>query len=912
MGQSKVKILIIDSVTTKGVEFATATLTAIGKSEIYRYGVADSTGKAEISNVAFGKYILKIDHLNYIFVSKEITVNSKEVNVGKILIKEKLISMSSVTVTAMANPIVVKKDTIEFTASAFPVAEGDVLEQLLKKMPGLEMDSKGKFTYNGKAISKIMVDGKDFFANDSRVVTSNLPARIIDKVKVIDRKSEQSRFTGIDDGNSETVMDVTVKDGFNKGVFGNATAGYGTQDTYTGNIFAAKFNKKTNFGIVANSSNVSSGIVMVSESGGNMSMMMGGMGKSTTNIYGINGNTELDSGKVKIGGSYNFFENSSVTETKKLRQTFMEDTSYIYNQSANGISDNKSNKFGVTLEWSPSKKLKFMLRPNFDISNNTSSNRTEYTTAGASGVPVNEGVSNNYSLGNTKNLNTSLLIMYSFDKKRRTLSINTGFGLSDGNNDGFNQSKTTKYENNTENTDSVKQKSNTLSNNYSYNLRVSYTEPISTKFTMELAYNLRYGYRISDKNTFNWNAASETYDLKDDVYSNNFKDVSVSQSMDMNLQRTEKKYSYSAGFSVQPTYTKSIGTGRNYTNSVINYAPSLTLQITLNKSTYLRANYRGSSSQPNISQLQPVPDNTNPLYIRIGNPGLLPGFRSSVDIGFSTGNREKSRAFDLSVNGNYSTNSFSNISAYGNGGVQYSVPVNTDPIYSGSVRVMYNTPLITKKLFLSYMNSVNFNNNMSYTAKIEADPQADPRDVTIANFKSITANTTNTLSVNNQINLSFRFKKAEIYAGANLSYRNTWYSIANKSKPEIWNMGANVAAQFQLPFDFRVNSSMAFNVSKGYGGERDKPYSILNADVNKGLLKNKLNLKLIIYDILNQAKGINRVTTENYIEDTQFVIQKQYFLLSLTYKFGMFPGGGRGARGFGGVINTGNEVIIMR
>ena len=142
------------------------------------------------------------------------------------------------------------------------------------------------------------------------------------------------------------------------------------------------------------------------------------------------------------------------------------------------------------------------------------------------------------------------------------MSINAGFGISDSNNDGFNQSRTTKYENNTEQTDSVKQKSNTLSNNYSLSVRASYTEPLSSKYTMELSYNLRYGYRISDKNTYNWNATSATYDLKDDVYSNNFKDINVNQSMDLRIQKMEKKYNYSAGFSVQPTFTKSIGTGK--------------------------------------------------------------------------------------------------------------------------------------------------------------------------------------------------------------------------------------------------------------------------------------------------------------------------------------------------------------
>ncbi|MFA5848474.1 MAG: outer membrane beta-barrel protein [Bacteroidales bacterium] len=916
-GQSKIKILIVDSVSNKGVEFAAATLTQFGQSRVFKYDESDSTGKAEILNVPYGKYILNINHLNYRSFRKEITVNKETHDIGRVRVREKLTSMQSVTITGLANPIVVKQDTIEFTAAAFPVAEGDVLEQLLRKMPGLEMDSKGKFSYNGKAINKIMVDGKDFFANDSKTLTSNLPARIVDKVKVIDQKTEQAKFTGVDDGTRETVMDVTLKEGFKNGLFGNATGGYGTQDTYTANLFTARFDKNTNFGLVGSSSNTPGfGGGMVMDSGGQevIYFMSDNGGKTTTSNIGLNGNTEFNKGKLKLGGGYTYFDSETETHTNRTRQTFLEDSSFIYNQLSTGKSENKTDRFSASLDWKPNKKLQVLFRPSLDRTRSSSLNRSDYTTNGVSGVPVNEGSSSNYSNGESMNLGGFLILMYAFDKPRRSLSINSNFGLISSNMDGFNQSTTTKYDNNSTTIDSVRQKSNTITDNYNASARVSYTEPLSSKYTMELSYYLQYGYRISDKNTYNWNALTESYDSRDAVYSNDFQDISLNQNIGLNIHRMEKKYSYSLGFSLQPSYTKSTGTNRDYTNSVINYAPTLSMHYTLNKTTYLRFSYRGSSTQPSISQREPVPDNSNPLYIKIGNPRLLPGFNNNLTLSLNGGNREKYRMFDISVDGNYRTNSFSNITAYGTGGVQYSVPVNTDPIYSGSIRLMYNTPLFTKKFSMNITSSANYNNNLSYTAKIEADPQADPRDVTIDNFKNIVANTTNTLVIRNGLRFTYKFNKADFSLGSNLSYRDTWYSIANKSKPEMWNYSASANLNLRLPYDFTMNAGMEFSVSKGYGGDKDKPFTIFNADINKGLCKNKLALKLRLYDILNQARGIRRTTTENYIEDTEFYIQKQYFMLTLSYKFGKFPGNSRGMRGNANSIiyENGRGEIFVR
>jgi hypothetical protein len=263
--------------------------------------------------------------------------------------------------------------------------------------------------------------------------------------------------------------------------------------------------------------------------------------------------------------------------------------------------------------------------------------------------------------------------------------------------------------------------------------------------------------------------------------------------------------------------------------------------------------------------MQPVPDNSNPLYIRVGNPTLIPGFNNNFDLSLRVGNKEKFRTFGIIIMGGYNTNGISNITAFGNGGIQYSIPVNTDPTINSSLNFTYSTPFFNKKLSTFLTSSVSYSKNLSYTASIEADPTADPREIALENFKNISKNSTNNLSLSSSLRATYKFKKGDISVYTNISYRDTWYSISNKSKPQIWNYRASSNIRLFLPKGFIISPNVTFNMNKGYGGDKDKPYTLLNGEATKSLCKNKLSLKLMVYDILNQAKGITRITTDNYI-----------------------------------------------
>lgn len=294
----RVRGLLIDSIRNEVVEFATAALILKGEETPSKYALSDSKGKFEITGVPAGEYTLRIEFMGFMPVEKQITIGGQRINdLGNINMMEQMNLLESVVVSALGNPIIVKKDTIEYNASSFKTTDSDMLEELLKKLPGIEIDSDGKITANGKSIDKIMIDGKTFFLNDPTLATKNLPANIVDKVRVVERKSDQARFSGIDDGNEETVIDLSIRPGMMNGWFGNVTAGYGTEDRYQAAGMVGNFTSKSQVSVIGNGNNTNNR-AFSDMAGGMMSGMRGSSGGR---------------GGIRVGGQTLNFGGSGIT-----------------------------------------------------------------------------------------------------------------------------------------------------------------------------------------------------------------------------------------------------------------------------------------------------------------------------------------------------------------------------------------------------------------------------------------------------------------------------------------------------------------------------------------------------------------------------------------------------------------------
>ncbi len=900
----RVRGLLIDSIRNEVVEFATAALILKGEETPSKYALSDSKGKFEITGVLAGEYTLRIEFMGFMPVEKQITIGGQRItDLGNINMMEQMNLLESVVVSALGNPIIVKKDTIEYNASSFKTTDSDMLEELLKKLPGIEIDAEGKITANGKSIDKIMIDGKTFFLNDPTLATKNLPANIVDKVRVVERKSDQARFSGIDDGNEETVIDLSIRPGMMNGWFGNVTAGYGTEDRYQAAGMVGNFTSKSQVSVIGNGNNTNNrafsdmaGGMMSGMRGsmgggggirvGGQTLNFGGRGITTSWMGGVNANTESKDGKLKIGGNYFYGNNENVATGNRERQTFLQDSSFFNRDSSYKQSISDNHRVALELEWNISEKTSIIFRPNVSLGYGSYNERNDFSTDGLTGTKINDGYSSSMGDNQSQTLGGDLLFRQRLGKPGRTFSVNFTYGYSNNDLDGKNDSKTEKYGKNPSTT-IVNQRFDLNSNSYRLGARASYTEPLGKNFFMELAYRYNNNVSNSEKNSYNYNTVTGQYDLRDDEYSNTYKNTFVNQQAELNLRKNEEKYSYTVGFSAQPSSTESIGDTTYLARSVVNYSPSAQFDYRFSEMSSLRVRYRGNTNQPSINQLQPVPDNSNPLYIPLGNPNLLPEFEHSLWVDFRDTKRETFRSLTFRLGANYTMDKIINKTWYDEGGVQYSQPINEDGVYSLFTNIMYNSPIRKSKFYIMSGTRFSLNNGINYSNNLR--------------------NKTTSISPSQTLRLTYRGDKIEASAGGRASYSYAWYSIEANTRPATWNNSISLYANWTLPEGFNFTSDFDYRFYIGYGAGMNEPSAVWNAQVSKLLFKKQGTLALKVYDILKQSRSVWRSTTDNYIEDIQNNTLQQYFMLSFTFRFGSFGSGnsssGRGS-GRGGMMHS--------
>jgi len=914
--------VVIDSLKSDPIEFATVSLIPQGDSTALKYALTNAKGAFEIASIPGGAYNIKVEYMGYKAASRRVNLSQRRVlDLGNIGMEESVNVMDAVTVTAIGNPITVKKDTIEYNANLFKTTENDALEDLLKKLPGIEIDSDGKITANGKEITQIMVDGKTFFLNDPQLATKNLPAKIVDRVRVVDRRSEQARFTGIDDGNEETVIDLSIRPGMMNGWFGNLTAGYGYEDKYQGAGMVGRFTGSTQLAFIGSGNNTNNraftdlaGSMMRSGGGspgggnagggirvGGALMNVGGSGITTSWMLGANGSYETDNKKLKVGGSYSYGGSETISEGVGTRRTFLEDTSFVYDQKSRNVQNTDNHRASLELDWKLSDKTSILFRPNISITNGESESISDYSTRGfISGADLSGGDSRTYLASYGQSLGGDLLFRQRFNKAGRTFSVNFTYSYSNTERDGHNESET--YINDltagTSTITNVNQKYNTLDNSHSFGMRTSYTEPLGGDYFLELAYRYNFNKSKSVKEAFNLGATNE-WDVRDNDYSTDFVNTFISQQAEVNLRKNGEKLSYTVGANVIPSQTISTGGSRDIDRSVVNFSPVARIEYKFDEARNLRINYRGNTRQPSINQLQPVPDNSNPLYIPLGNPDLLPSFTQTLSFDYRDTNRETFRSMNASIGGNYVINSVVNKTWYEDGGIQYSQPVNESGIYSMFARLMYNTPIARSKFYITSNTNLNYNHGVSYSSAKGGG------------ISDLLRNETQTISLMEMLRLTYRGDKLEVGVGGRARYNKSWYSINTGARPSTWNNSTDIFFNWTLPAGLNITSDFNYMFYIGYGAGYDRPSAIWNAELSKLLFKNMGTLRLKIFDILKQARSISMNQTDNYIQETINDTLGQYIMLSFTYRFGTF-GGNRSGGGDGRPQGGPRPGMMMR
>ncbi len=903
---------VIDADTAEPLIEAAVKLLAARDSAFVKGVTTDDDGRFRFTDVNAGKYILSIAYIGYADYEAPVTVGTKNLRLGEIKLKESSTLLSEVQVVAVKTPIKVMEDTVEYNADSYRTQPNAVVEDLLKRLPGVEVGSDGSITANGKTISKILVDGKEFFADDPKVASKNLPASMIDKLQVVDRKSDEARLTGVDDGEDETVINLSVKKGMNQGWFGTVTGGYGTDDRYAGSFNINRFWNGNQLTFLGNLNNINE-MGFTDSNGGRFRRFGGDNGITVSRAAGLNFN--VGNGEIfRVGGNVIFTNTDNISDTRQNRQELFEDYSTYTNSTkySRNRGNNVSGQFRML--WKPNEYNTLEFRPNFSFNHNNSFNDewSQYLDRSMREVYTADNVDR--SRGNSWEASGRLIYSHSFkEKKGRSFSISAQYQMSNVRETEKSISNTiynSEYMPTEEDVMNDDIKLDQYGNNHTWsnsvNARVTYTEPLGDP---EKGHALVFAYRFN----YRWNNADKlTYDLPDGYegvlpplgaepnpdYSNSFRNESSNQSVQVGYKKSGKKLNFEGGLQFVPQMSKSenlIDDAKTIpTRWVWNYAPYLRLRYKLDKQSSFQVFYRGRSSQPSMTQLQPVADISDPMNIKQGNPDLDPSFTHNFNLRFQDYNADSQRSIMLMLNGSFTQNSIVSLTTVDPvTAVRTTTYTNVNGVWSARLMNMFNQPLRNKKWNISNHIFANVNHNVG--------------------FNNGARNNSLSFTVMESPGITFRPDHFELELRPEYRLQLTKNSLPQQRNQTVHSYGGRFDGTYYTSWGFNLQTDLRYSATTGMAAGYDTKTLMWNASISQQVLRDKsLTIALKVHDLLNQTSNIRRNVTANYIDDIEYNSLTRYFMVTLTWKFNTFgkgntpsvDGGDMGpggpGRGFGG------------
>ena len=842
---------------------------------------------------------------------------------GNIELATDAVMLQEAVVVAEAPQVTVVEDTLMYNSSAYRTPEGAMLEELVKKLPGAEIDDDGNVKINGKDLKKIMVDGKEFFGGDVKTGLKNLPVDMVDKLKTYDKKSDLARVTGIDDGEEETVLDLTVKKGMNQGWFGNADLGAGTKDRYTGRMMLNRFVDKTQFSIIGSANNVND---QGFSGGGGGPRWRSNNGLNATKMLGANFATQTN--KLELGGSVRYnFQDADISSINSSER-------FLQNGNSYSNSNNKNRNKGTNLnadfrmEWKPDTLTNIIFRPNFSYGRTNNASRSESGTFNEdpfnlivnpndylnfdnlSDDPLKDirvNATNSASLSKGKSLsgNATLQVNRKLNNRGRNLTFRGVFGYGDNDNDQYTQSETRYYQLlNHLGGDSIlyrNQYITTPTRNYNYTAQVTYSEPIAKATFLQFSYQFQYKYSKSDKTTFDlldypdWaigGALPSGYESHAvDSLSKNAEYRYYNHDASVGLRFIRPKYQLNVGMSFQPQNSTLSYKKGDYmidtTRTVFNFAPNMDLRF--------RFTYRGRSNQPTMENLLPITDNSNPLNIRMGNPGLKPSFAHTMRLFYNTYNAEKQRGIMTHFSFTATQNSISNSTRYNEetGGL-ITRPENINGNWNAFGMFGFNTALKNKKYTINTFTNVNYQNNVAFLYNQDT--------------KNNDRNTSTGLTLGERVTGSYRNDWFEFSLNGSINYTAERNKLRPENNQEPYTYSYGASTNITMPWKMTLATNIANQSRRGYrDSSMNRDELIWNAQLAQSLLKGAATVSFEVYDILRQQSNISRSLSADMRSVSEYNGINSYCMVHFIYRLNIFGSKAArekmmnsGRRGFGG------------
>ena len=904
---------------------AGATVTLVSqKDSTKKYKMAsDDKGAFSFSGIAFDTFTLKISSLGYDKMRQTVIVDNAIKDLGTISISKSGKELTDVVVVAEAPPVTQKGDTIQYSASQYKVNPDATASDLITKMPGITVDQTGTVTAHGDQVKSVTVDGKKFFGDDATAALQNLPADIIDKIQVFDKLSDQAAFTGFDDGNSVRAINIVTKANMRNGQFGRVFAGYGTDGKYNAGGNVNFFNKDRRISFVGLFNNInqqnfsSQDLLGFSSSGGggrggggqrtsssSVPQVGAASGISATNAFGINYNDKWGK-KLEVMGSY-FFNNSNVNNDQvSSTQYFLSDsTNQFVNQHTTSRTKNFNHRVNLRFDYTFDSSNLLTVTPVLSFQKNQSHTGITGNTFSSAMHSIYDTTANNTDAkANGYNIANNILFRHAFAKKGRTISFNLGTTFTKNDGDNYQQSNTQYYQDSINISDSAQNfYTNTTSNGYQLTGNAAYTEPIGKKGQLQLNYTSGYSKNNANTGFFQYDTAAKAYSNLDTAFSNKFENTVVTQSPGISYRVGDKNNMFIVGVSYLNTLLSSDQqfpvdtTIKN--RSFNNVLPNLMWRKKLSSKATLRILYRESTTVPTINQLQNVINISNGLFLTTGNPFLKQQTGNTLATRYTFTNTEKGTSFFANVYlqqiSNYigsstfiaAKDSALNNSVVLKAGSQLTKPVNLDGYLSLRSFFTYGLPLKFIK------STVNLNAGFS----LSANPGI------INNVKTMS----NNYAYNGGVVIASNISQ---YIDFTLSYSGTYNVIQPQQNKNYFSQTIGVKFNLLDKKGWFFNNDLSNQSYSGLSSGFNQSYWLWNVAAGKKFFKNQNGeLKLSVFDLLNQNQSIVRTVTGTYIEDDQNLVLKQYVMLTFTYKLKSFgtPPPARGGHGSGGYQRQGS------
>ena len=943
--------VVIDSDSKEPAYQATVRLLKTD-STLVTGAISDESGSFKLNAPADGDYIVKITSIGYEAWTKSIKVQlGNNVNMGKIKIDPSDVQIETATVTAYANKMTVKKDTFIYNVDAYRTSEGSVIEELVKKLPGAEVDEDGKITINGKEVKKILVDGKEFMTGDTKTAMKNLPTSIVNRVKAYDQKSDLARITGIEDGNEETVLDFGIKPGMNKGMFANADLGIGTEHRYTWRGMGSYFADKSRIMLFTNANNVGDR----GFGGGGGRFRGGNNGLNSSKMVGLNYNFE-EKNKLKIDGSVRWNHADGDIFSRQSVENFVSKSGAFSNTINQNYTRSDSWNLQGRLEWQPDTMTNIMFRPTLSYSTNDGSSyghsasynidpySLDYNDEGIdpldeeiikmmaeNGYMVNQRSNGNLSYGANTRLNGTLQINRKLNNDGRNITLSGDGGYTDQENKSLSISDVILYQIKTAEGDYsyfTDRYNLTPSNNWNYSVQAAYSEPLMKRTYLQFSYKFQYRYNKSDRSTYDfsnfdtnpfsgvvqdyreWNRYSERIGspLDDSKYKdNNLSRFSEYENyihdMNVNFRVIRDKYQLNVGALFQPQTTEFVqnyqGIHIDTSRSVFNVTPTFEYRYNPNDLTRLEITYRGSTSQPSMSDLISIRDDSDPLNIKEGNPGLKPSFTNNFRLNYNTYIREHMRTIMAFVNGNTTKNSVSNRVEYDEKtGGRTTRPENIDGNWGINSGFMFNTALDTLGIWnVNTFTMYNYNNFVGYLFQDNESKK----------------NTTKSSTIMERLQASWRKDWVEIALDGSINYTHTNNELQKQSNLDTKQFTYGGSLNIYTPSGASLTTEIHNQCRRGYSDNSINTNELVwNAQISQSFLKGKpLTISIQFYDILKNLSSYSRNISAMQRSDVEYNTINSYIILHIIYRLNIFggkdarqgqfgPGGGRGGFPGGG------------